>query len=360
MAQGDQQAHRSNRAPAVSTTNGALRFEWSLPVFRKRATDGRVIVKAGRKPLVVVPVDSSSDEDVVIAYALALAQRRQADVDLLTIVRARGPSVLDAPDIAVFGQMSSSLTTTGMPAPTRVEDLTATTGANSPHVRQVTYRGDAAPTIAAYAQLAMAAVIVVGKHYGSPRWRRSATVVSTLGRSASVPVLVVPPRPEGDAPPRTGPFTNIVSAIDFTVSSAVAMRTALDLARASGGRVTLVHALKNVSGRMVFSGGEAANAIDEAHADAVNVATRLRQEIPGPLAERVEPRVTTGDPSRGILDVASEVNADLIVMGVPPRGRMDEVLFGSTLRGVLRRATLPVLVLPVVAGGHEWLVGATP
>ena len=70
--------------------------------------------------------------------------------------------------------------------------------------------------------------------------------------------------------------------------------------------------------------------------------------------------MTTGEPHRGILDVASQVGADLIVMGVPPRGRVDEVLFGSTLRGVLRRATTPVLVLPVVAGAHEWVVGVRP
>ena len=311
------------------------------------------------KPLVVVPVDASSDEDATIAYAMALAHRRQADVDLLRVVRSRGPSVLDAPDIAVFGQTSSGPATVAVPAPLKVEELTSTTDASPIHVRKVTYRGDAARTITAYAQLAMAAVIVVARHYGSPRWRRSVNVASTLGRSAPVPVLVVPPH-DGHEPPRTGPFANIVSAIDFTVSSAVAMRTALDLARASGGRVTLVHALTNAPGRMVFSAGEASNAIDDVHAEAFDAATRLRQEIPEILAERVQPRVTTGEPSRGILDVASQVKADLIVMGVPPRGRMDEVLFGSTLRGVLRRARIPVLVLPVVAGGHEWLVGATP
>jgi nucleotide-binding universal stress UspA family protein len=159
---------------------------------------------------------------------------------------------------------------------------------------------------------------------------------------------------------RTGPFTNIVSAVDFTVSSAVALRTTLDLARTSGGRVTMVHALKNAPGRMVFSGGEALSAINEVHAEAANVAARLRREIPATAVGQVDSRVTTGDPSRGILDVASEVHADLIVMGAPPRDPIDELLFGSTLRTVVRGATSPVLVLPVVAGAHEWLVGATP
>jgi nucleotide-binding universal stress UspA family protein len=122
----------------------------------------------------------------------------------------------------------------------------------------------------------------------------------------------------------------------------------------------MVHALKNAPGRLVFSGSEAIGAINEVHAEAASIAARLRREIPASAASHVDSRVTTGDPHRGILDVAEEVQADLIVMGVPPRGRVDEVLFGSTLRVVLRRATSPVLVLPVVAGAHEWVVGARP
>jgi len=110
----------------------------------------------------------------------------------------------------------------------------------------------------------------------------------------------------------------------------------------------------------VFSGHEAFGAIDDLHTEAVQVAARLRREIPPSAARHVDSRVTTGEPHRGIIDVATEIAADLIVMGVPPRGRIDEVLFGSTLRGVLRRATTPVLVLPVVAGAHEWIIGGTP
>jgi len=101
-------------------------------------------------------------------------------------------------------------------------------------VRHVTHKGEPAKAIPAYAQLAVAAVIVIGKYYGSPRWRRSAGVAGSLSRSAPVPVLIVPPQDATNTSLRTGPFTNIVSAVDFTVSSAVALRTALDLARTNG------------------------------------------------------------------------------------------------------------------------------
>ncbi len=316
-----------------------------------------------KRPLVVVPVDSSRGAETSVAYALALAQRRGADVDLLHVVRPRGPSVFEAPDLGLVGQtLSPRHRMEHVPGEPRPEALALAFAAapDDVHVRQMTRKGEPGKAIGAYAQLAMAAVIVIGKYYGSSRWRSSTAVVSRLSRSTPVPLLIVPPQDTAGAALRTGPFVNIVSAVDFTVSSAVALRTALDLAQTSGGRVTMVHALKNAPGRLVLSGSEASAAIDEVHAEIANVAARLRRTIPDAAAGRVDSRVTTGDPHRGILEVASQVQADLIVMGVPPRGRVDEVLFGSTLRGVLRRASSPVLVLPVAAGAHEWVVGATP
>jgi nucleotide-binding universal stress UspA family protein len=146
-----------------------------------------------------------------------------------------------------------------------------------------------------------------------------------------------------------------VSSVDFTVASAVAVRTVLDLIRRTGARLTLVHALKNAPDHVVLSGGAALRVTKNLRAQAARVAEHLRRKIPADFGIRVDARVTTGDPHRGILEIASEVKADLIVMGVPPRTRFDEVLFGSTLRSVLRRTRIPVLVLPVLAGAYKWL-----
>jgi nucleotide-binding universal stress UspA family protein len=82
---------------------------------------------------------------------------------------------------------------------------------------------------------------------------------------------------------------------------------------------------------------------------------RLQRKAASLGCADAEPVVVTGDAFRGIVTTAKERSADLIVMGVAPRGRFDEVLSGSTLRAVLRRATVPVLVVPVVGGGHEWI-----
>ena len=148
-----------------------------------------------KRPLVVVPVDSSAGGETTVAYAVALAKRREADVDLLHVVRPRGPSVFDSPDLALVGQTSSPHGRIDpLPESSRSDALISTAEHDDVHVRHVTHKGEPSKAIAAYAQLAMAAVIVIGKYYGSPRWRKSAGVASSLSRSAPVPVLIVPPQ----------------------------------------------------------------------------------------------------------------------------------------------------------------------
>jgi nucleotide-binding universal stress UspA family protein len=82
---------------------------------------------------------------------------------------------------------------------------------------------------------------------------------------------------------------------------------------------------------------------------------RLKQKALAVGSRDAEPIVVTGDASRGIVETATITAADLIVMGVAPRTWIDGAVSGSTLRAVLRRAKTPVLVVPVVGGGHEWI-----
>ena len=280
-----------------------------------------------------------------MSAAFALARQCESDVDVLEVVASRRPSLLDT-ETRLRPEDSTHDWS-------RLEDSIHGAERSRIHVRTVVHRGDAIRIIPSYVQLVKARLIVIGQHYGTSRWRRNTRFVSTLSRTAPVPVLVLPPQGWAVTNKRLS-FTHIVSAVDFTVASAVAVRTVLDHIRRTGARLTLVHTL-NVGHHMVFSGGEALTVARNLKGRAAQVAQHFRRKIPATSSIRVEARVTTGDASRGILDVASEVNADLIVMGVPPRSRIDEVMFGSTLRRVLRRTQIPVLVLPVLAGAYQWL-----
>ena len=105
---------------------------------------------------------------------------------------------------------------------------------------------------------------------------------------------------------------------------------------------------------MVFSGGEASGVIDDLRGQLAQAEARLRGAIPAGASHLVKPRVVAGAAGQAILDVAAEVDADLVVMGVPRRNRFDELFFGSTFRRVVRRSLRPILAVPVAAGAYRW------
>jgi universal stress protein A len=164
-------------------------------------------------------------------------------------------------------------------------------------------------------------------------------------------VLVVPIQGEEAAQLS---LNRIVAAVDFTVASAIALPTAVDLSRRHGARLTIVHAIDPV-GRTVLSGGEAWRLVQRLATEAKVIAQRLKDKARALGSVNADAVVVTGDPYRGIVETAVERAADLIVIGVAPRHWLDQTVFGSTLRAVLCRARTPVLIMPVVAGAHRWV-----
>jgi nucleotide-binding universal stress UspA family protein len=71
------------------------------------------------------------------------------------------------------------------------------------------------------------------------------------------------------------------------------------------------------------------------------------------LGDRASRRTVTGDPLRRILEVASEGDYELIVMGTHGRvGRLRELL-GSVAEGVVRNAPCPVLTVREPGGEYQ-------
>lgn len=289
------------------------------------------------RQLIIVPVDSSHETEPTVQYAVSIAKQRDADVHVIQVVR-RGGALWLAPE-----------NETSLRA--RLRALRPAAEREGVFMRTVTLRGTPERVIPAYAQLNAASLLVVARHYGSSRLWRTTAVASRLSRSSPVPVLVVPARPDAALP---FSLNHVVAAVNFTVASAMALRAAADLSKRHGARLTILHAM-TAPEHMVFSGGEAAHFAQGLPADAKVLSGWLKRKALALGHRDAEPVVVTGDASLGIIETAASTAADLIVMGVPLRTRIDEAVAGSTLRAVLRRATQPVLVLPVVAGAHEWI-----
>jgi nucleotide-binding universal stress UspA family protein len=298
---------------------------------------------------ILVAVDMSEPRDAAFDRALLLAHGWNADLYLLHRRAPQPPSRFaltgEEPKVGKDDAERS-----------RVRALIRSAKERGIQVRVVSTDDGSAEGIAAHAQLLMADLVVIARDFGSSGLWRSPRIAASVARSASVPVLIVPSR---KAPARAmKPFKKVVVATDFTVASAVALRVASEVVARAGGRGTAVHALPYTP-PMAFSGNEAFGVIADLKGQLAQEAARLRDAIPAGARHLMKPRVVAGTAGQSILDVAADVDADLVVMGVSRRHRLGELFFGSTFRKVVRRSLRPILAVPAAAGAYRWL-GAPP
>ena len=60
----------------------------------------------------------------------------------------------------------------------------------------------------------------------------------------------------------------------------------------------------------------------------------------------IQTAVKEGDFGEQILETATEINADIIVMGTHSRRGLEKILVGSVAEKVLRRSTIPLFTIP--------------
>ena len=289
------------------------------------------------RSVVLVPVERATDVARIVRVATAIAAS-PVDVHLVQVMTADG-------------LWSMEQEWRGPAAWSPDKEAPAREGVA---IRTVRLRGKAEAIIPAYAQLVGARAIIVERHYGTARVWRSAAVVRRLSRSSPVPVLVLPAQGHAlDRAAHSG-IRRIVAAVDSTVGSAVALRTAVALSHRHDARLTLLHAIANVPRHLVFSGGEAWRVMQRLPAERRQIAGQLRQWAARVGATNAQAQVVTGEPGRAIARATSDTATDLVVMGVAPRTWLDQWVFGSTLGTVLRRARAPVLVVPVIGGAQQW------
>lgn len=122
------------------------------------------------------------------------------------------------------------------------------------------------------------------------------------------------------------------------------------VARAFGARVVAV----NAQAEPEQAGDAALEARDQEFL--AELTARIGAASPPTLVRRV------GAPADVILGVAERESADLIVLGAAPKAAVERILMGATAEAVLRRATVPVWVVPAgaLAGGSaSWCAGST-
>jgi len=140
-------------------------------------------------------------------------------------------------------------------------------------------------------------------------------------------------------------FQKILVPIDFDETSNHALDRALWFAEKLGAKVTVVH----VYGLPVY------NFPDGSYIPTAEVAESVRIGAERQLEEFVKQRKSAGTKLEAVLRegravdeicaTATEISADLIVMGTHGRGLLGRALLGSVAQGVLRQAPVPVLTV---------------
>ena len=136
---------------------------------------------------------------------------------------------------------------------------------------------------------------------------------------------------------------NIIVPTDFSKNSVNALKYAIKVANQFGSVIHLVNGIDNISAVGIYS--DVGKMINET---AMISLSDVVNKVSGTL---VKPAIIISKTLRGetisaICDYGVEVNADLIIMGTQGASGLKEVFIGTTAQGVIKKAKVPVLVIP--------------
>ena len=136
------------------------------------------------------------------------------------------------------------------------------------------------------------------------------------------------------------PPRSILTAVDFSEPSRVALEFAARLARQCQATLHILHA----ENRLLAAA---------AKAEGIDLTRETREELTRFTARAITGNSTsphlhivTGDAWRTICDIAERETVDLIVLGMHGMSGAAHALFGSTTEGVLHHSDTPVFVVP--------------
>ena len=291
---------------------------------------------------ILCPTDFTEFSRRALRHAIALARWKECELVVLHVLE---------PAIAIHasrGGAAFPLDDRHRRAEQALGDFVAPAGVAGVPVRTVVQEGAEVDEILRLVRALGVDLLVMGTH-GRGGFERLllGSVTDTVLRNAVCPVMVVPsihlePGEDVAVGHAQGPYAHIVCPIDFSECSRAASRAALNLASASPARLTLLHALENVESAAAVNGPETGG-----HHEATHALQRMADELREATAAGVQADsvVMRGKAAAGIVSVAEDLLAELIVMGVRGHASSARSLFGSTAQHVTRAALCPILTI---------------
>ena len=258
------------------------------------------------------PVEYSDEGRQAAAQALALASSYQTDLHFVRVRSRRDPTERESAERS------------------RLREFVSQSYPNQATFELAILYGDPVSAVAEYAQSTAPDLVLVGKtgRRGSSLWR-TGVYARELASAIRCPTLVAHTgQNRTSAEPM---FRNILCPVDSSPPAVAALKQAVVLAK-PGSRLTALHVLDGFPQEAVPSASGAFALLEE-----------LLDDLD--LGD-VQTLIVSGVPNEAILSTAMEVKPDLIVIGLPIRGRFDAVFMRSTGASVVRRANCAVLMVP--------------
>lgn len=305
------------------------------------------------KAPILVATDFSEASEAAVACAVVLARRLSAPIELVHVLERVPVDAVSGPEFGAFAHTLADRAAAlddamrdalGQKLRAKAEELAATGVSVSSSVLAAARPWDGLLEVA---ERLKARMIVMGTHgrRGAARWLLGSVAERTV-RGAPCPVLVVPAAARFGAWVDESRHLRIALALDLGEPAPVSFLR--DLRGACPSDVTAIH-LYWPPAEMKRRGISAPFDL-EAPPEAIqaSVEKELRTmigQLPGKGTVSFFVRPEWGRLSDPLLRIASELSADLLVVGTHGR----HVLDGSTASGLLKRIDLPVAFVPVPA-----------
>lgn len=148
---------------------------------------------------------------------------------------------------------------------------------------------------------------------------------------------------------RVYPFVmkTILTPVDFSVATRGVLAAAVELARATGGKVLLLHAVQPPV--ITTDYGLSIEMMRETLALAEKAARRQLAHLEKQVSAKgvaVASRLSNGFAAGNIVEEARKVRAAYIVLGSHGHTAVYDLLVGSTTHAVLKKSPCPVVVVP--------------
>ena len=145
-------------------------------------------------------------------------------------------------------------------------------------------------------------------------------------------------------------YKNILVPLDLSSRAEAILPHVEELARCSDARVIFLHVLTQKAQVLDMTGNQIELEIQLYSERRMRAENYLLQRVTLWRAKGIhcEYRVIDGHPVESIIEIADEVNADLIALASHGRSGLASVVYGSVATGLLHRINQPILVIKSV------------